>query len=1173
MADSDHIKNQTRPIRRASLRGSTLPKLPTHAAPVSVALNDDPNFVGPRKKAHRRSPSALKNADDVFVSDAARQVFADESPFHPAAASSRNLAGDMGPPNPPYARERRSSSNVIILTTAPKGSGSSNGSGSTVRQSSSSRHDDATNPRNRQRRASAKNPNALNFLDSDSLELTPEVIQQSIETAARRSPVPVQSTSSSDRSTSSTSSSYRDNASDAVQDRETDRSTSPERSVNGDGMGSVRTPNAPRMEQGKPRRPSYGAPDIPYADANLPHLSPNAATPRAPNQGSFMYPPRADKLPLTGYALLASQLSTGCPNRVGRTLRPIYRRFEALNHRVLLYIQDEICELEEQLHQLDAADTQDRRLQGCLLPASRRAAQQAGSELHWRRMDILGKIGFKLEQYNNVLSSFRKNQCFPTPSPADIHDYRGFLATHRPLAEAETHFLDATDDLVCVDDGEDSDDFPDEDDTPATPMPSAQYDPRSAGRPGVSELGSPQSQNLRPQNISEQALDACRRVNNERPMLLPLSIGATGVVILPVLTFAVIPGYLGRMAVVVLVVVGALAAILQGNLGALGNTRDICIIAGCYGAVMAVLAGVATFEESQTNPALIDNICQQPLTPTADLLVQVSFRCMAKMASGSKRERLKGLLPWFPKGQPGAVSATGIAPLADDAVVPPLLSGDKHNTVETAVETRSASEHTINTPPPSVEQSAAKWSADVPEPFPNHSRALWSHAQDESTADILDQIKGEVEKQMNAHEGKKWTIHFAGRTVVLRDKVQKLVTWLDKFKAIGDVVTSYDPASPGTSVGGNPVSDSVYAAILRFLPSVTNGYQDGVAVRALRATFSPDEVSDLLAECRKSESAERVRMLQWMSTIPFEDMHNQAKDGRTHDTGLWLLAHKQFNKWRLEGASMTLWVYGPPGYGKTKLMSTVVDHLLGELEDDEALAYFYCDRNQADRRGPEPILRSCIRQLATSRKYEGVIHPSLRRLYQKYETSAFAKESISTEVIKQELIILANTFRITTIVIDALDECCVDTRSNLIEALAEIATESARPVRVLMSARPDGDLRYYMSSEASTDLTLVDTHEDISKFVAESVYGRPKDAPNLRYWREKITDELRQAVCEVLIEKSRGMFQGRNYKLYNSASYRTNETFEDDLASCLKSFKTFTTRYGPRFRPIKEANL
>ncbi|RYP63938.1 hypothetical protein DL769_006816 [Monosporascus sp. CRB-8-3] len=593
MADGDHIMNQTRPIRRASLRGATLPKLPTHAAPVNIVLNNDPGFVGPRKKAHRRSPSALKDADDVFVSDTARQAFAGEPPFHPAVASSRDLAGDMGVPNVPYGRERRSSSsNVTILTTATKGSGSSSGSGSTVRQPSSSRRDDPTNPRNRQRRASAKNPNALNFLDSDSLELTPEVIQQSIETAARRSPGHAQSTSPSDQSASSTSSGSRDNASETVQDHETDRSTSPERSVNGDNMDSARTANAPRMEPGKLRRHSYGAPDIHCADANLSHLSPNAATPRAPNQGPFTYPPRADKLPLTGYELLASQLSIGCPNRVGRSLRPIYRRFEVLNHRVLLYIQDEICELEEQLHQLDLADTQERRLQSCILPASRRGAQQAGSELHWHRMDILGKIGFKLEQYNNVLSSFRNTQCFPTPSPADIHDYRSFLATHRPVAEAEAHFLNATDDLICIDDGEDSDNSQDEDDTPATPMPSAQSDLRSARRPGVSELGSPQSQNLRAKNVSELVVDAGRKVNNEHPILLPLSIGATGVVILPVLTFAVIPGYLGRMAVVVLVIVGALAAVLLGSLGALGNTRDICIIAGCYGAVMAVLAGV-----------------------------------------------------------------------------------------------------------------------------------------------------------------------------------------------------------------------------------------------------------------------------------------------------------------------------------------------------------------------------------------------------------------------------------------------------------------------------------------------------------------------------------------------------------------------------------------------------
>jgi hypothetical protein len=81
-------------------------------------------------------------------------------------------------------------------------------------------------------------------------------------------------------------------------------------------------------------------------------------------------------------------------------LRPIYRRFEALNHRLLLHLQDELAELEEQLDSLDAADSQRRRIKLHIIPSSRRAEAAGGGEVQWHRTDILGKIGFKMDQYS-----------------------------------------------------------------------------------------------------------------------------------------------------------------------------------------------------------------------------------------------------------------------------------------------------------------------------------------------------------------------------------------------------------------------------------------------------------------------------------------------------------------------------------------------------------------------------------------------------------------------------------------------------------------------------------------------------------------------------------------------------------------------------------------------------
>lgn len=208
----------------------------------------------------------------------------------------------------------------------------------------------------------------------------------------------------------------------------------------------------------------YGTPEMPRGTAKLPHIPYNDLAHRPPsNHAHPKHLPRAEKLPLSGYELLAAAISASSGASVAATssqpflgsgggstslyphhhhdhkralrrnsvasfasapafsglsggegeeqdgqqqhqqqqsVKPIYRRFEALNHRLLLHLQDELSELEEQLHRLDTTDTQTRRLQSSILPASRRAEFLAGGELQWHKTDILGKIGSKLGQYS-----------------------------------------------------------------------------------------------------------------------------------------------------------------------------------------------------------------------------------------------------------------------------------------------------------------------------------------------------------------------------------------------------------------------------------------------------------------------------------------------------------------------------------------------------------------------------------------------------------------------------------------------------------------------------------------------------------------------------------------------------------------------------------------------------
>ncbi|KAJ5141321.1 uncharacterized protein N7443_010709 [Penicillium atrosanguineum] len=159
----------------------------------------------------------------------------------------------------------------------------------------------------------------------------------------------------------------------------------------------------------------------------------------------------------SGYGLVASHL-THSTTQEKAGFPPLYRRFESVNHRVLLHLQDEIAQMEEELHTLDEYEEMHRiataEQEGIKpVPASRRmeAQSQAYSSLHYRRMDLMAALTHKIEQYNNALSSYSKVlQTLPRASEDDVQNYRSWMKQHNPIAAAETRFLDQDADLVSL---------------------------------------------------------------------------------------------------------------------------------------------------------------------------------------------------------------------------------------------------------------------------------------------------------------------------------------------------------------------------------------------------------------------------------------------------------------------------------------------------------------------------------------------------------------------------------------------------------------------------------------------------------------------------------------------------------------------------------------------------
>lgn len=159
--------------------------------------------------------------------------------------------------------------------------------------------------------------------------------------------------------------------------------------------------------------------------------------------------PNLNQRTLAGYEMLAHELS-----QPTSSIQPMYRKFEFLNHRILLHMQDELQEMEERLRTLDeiVAQMEPPLPEGLpRQPASRRGDAFQGSEIHHRRTQLLGRIFMKTEQYNRAMTSFAamSKEC-AVPETAAVQTYRDWLRLKAPLHEVETKFLDSGEEDLLV---------------------------------------------------------------------------------------------------------------------------------------------------------------------------------------------------------------------------------------------------------------------------------------------------------------------------------------------------------------------------------------------------------------------------------------------------------------------------------------------------------------------------------------------------------------------------------------------------------------------------------------------------------------------------------------------------------------------------------------------------
>ena len=185
-------------------------------------------------------------------------------------------------------------------------------------------------------------------------------------------------------------------------------------------------------------------------------------------------------------------------------------------------------------------------------------------------------------------------------------------------------------------------------------------------------------------------------------------------------------------------------------------------------------------------------------------------------------------------------------------------------------------------------------------------------------------------------------------------------------------------------------------------------------------------------------------------------------------------------------------------------------------------AFFYCSRNPAEpaRSSPKAILASIVRQLSSVGPRLPLLDPAVRT-YKEKEAQAFASGALGIEESCKLIIQLIEHYPLTTIVIDALDECDPGKRADLLENLEIILQQSSNLIKVFVSSRDDQDIVFHLQDYPNLEIASDRNRDDIVAFARAEVKDLVKKKKLLRYSLAK--EELMELIIDNVIKGAAGM--------------------------------------------------
>ena len=275
------------------------------------------------------------------------------------------------------------------------------------------------------------------------------------------------------------------------------------------------------------------------------------------------------------------------------------------------------------------------------------------------------------------------------------------------------------------------------------------------------------------------------------------------------------------------------------------------------------------------------------------------------------------------------------------------------------------------------------------------------------------------------------------------------------------------------------------------------------------------------ASTQKEKGPEDVRAdhryLGCMSSLDGADQRASLKRLVKSNFCSWLFKESQYRAWINSPQSGLLYIYAAPGYGKSTLAASLLDHYRSTCK----FYFLFNNANVASEGTAEKALRSLVTQVIHSfpetspillQHYQGLASRGAPEWTFDSLWHAFAEMVSEVRRTQESLLVL-----------DGLDECEPDEQDQFIEHIKiyvqdqrDDDMDARHPLKIVITSRPDQRIYDSLSDFEKFEITASKTAGLMDDFIRERV--------NVVAKHRSLSSEIQERMKEHLLRSADGMF-------------------------------------------------